>query len=277
MALTQDHLKISDIKNDLILLKDGSASLVLQTSAVNFGLLSEEEQVAIIYSFAGLLNSLSFPIQIVIRSERLDVSEYLVKLQNLANAQKNPLLARMINSYTEFTKSVIKDNEVLDKQFYIVLNISSVELGVLSRGAEDKLKRALTALTPRKEHLVRQLSRVGLKARQLNSEELVKLFYDIYNGTDEASQSVPATPQPPVQTTITRPQTIPVNPARNAAQREAGGPVPPQPRPLNITRMPQIIPQATLTTNNLPAAPAQAWQAGQMPKRTPFIVEELAD
>ncbi len=282
MPNTQDHLKMADIKNDLVVLKDGGVSLVLQTSAVNFGLLSEEEQVGIIYSFAGLLNSLSFAIQIVIRSERLDVSEYINKLRLLSQTQKNPLLVKMINSYTEFTKSVIKDNEVLDKQFYIVLNTTNVEVGVLNRNLEEKLKRALTILTPRKEHLVRQLSRVGLKAKQLNTEELVKLYYDIYNGQDDAQNDViPSavegsnTPQPKL-TQIPQVAPLPRNDiAQPVINRPQTIPVIPQPRPLNLTRIQQPAATPAPTPSYQPQTPTN--YPYQMPKRTPFIVEELND
>src|SRR5579872_6145401 len=99
MASSQDFVPIADIKEDTLLLKDGSMAIVLETSAVNFGLLSENEQLAIISSFAGMLNSLSFAIQIVIRSKRLDISHYLNSLNDAKLKQKNPLLSQMIDHY----------------------------------------------------------------------------------------------------------------------------------------------------------------------------------
>ena len=77
VATTQDHLDVETIQDDLVILKNGICSVVIQASAINFGLLSEEEQDATIYSYAGLLNSLSFPIQIMIKSEKKDISAYL--------------------------------------------------------------------------------------------------------------------------------------------------------------------------------------------------------
>ena len=122
---TQDNILIEDIKQDIILLKGGGAALVLRTTAVNFGLLSGEEQLAIIQSFGQTLNSLSFPIQIVIRSKRLDISEYLQMLDKAIRLQGNSLLAGMMVRYKQFIKSSIKENEVLDKSFYIIIPLYS--------------------------------------------------------------------------------------------------------------------------------------------------------
>src|SRR2546428_839405 len=115
MSTTQEHLLVKDITDDIILLKNGGGALVLQVSAVNFGLLSDMEQIAIISSFAQMLNSLSFSIQIVIRSERLNISSYLNLLSKAQKAQTNPLLLKMIVSYKQFIQTTIKENEVLDK------------------------------------------------------------------------------------------------------------------------------------------------------------------
>lgn len=199
MNSTQQHLVIEDIKDGLVLLKDGSVSLILETTAVNFGLLSEEEQVAIIYSFAGLLNSLSFPIQIVIRSKILDVSSYLQLLNLALNRQTNPLLIRMTQGYINFVQSIIKINQVLDKQFYICLNVTSIEIGLLTKGSQNKFKKALIILSPRRDHIIRQLQRIGLRNKQLTTEALIMLFYDINNGAIAHTQLVAKPIQTPIQ------------------------------------------------------------------------------
>lgn len=195
MHTTQKHLSISDIASDILLLKDGGAALILQVSAVNFGLLSDREQTAIIYSFAQMLNSLSFTIQIVIISERLNISSYLLLLDKAQAAQSNPLLANMMLEYKQFIQSVIKENEVLDKKFYLVIPLFNLELGLTSskQVLEQKIK---TILLPRRDQIIRQLSRVGLKATQLTKQKLIELFFGIYNGQTierEVYQSV--TPQ----------------------------------------------------------------------------------
>lgn len=181
MNTTQEHLLISDIYNDILLLKNGGGALVLQVWSVNFGLLSEREQGAIIFAFAQMLNSLSFTIQIIIHSERLNIGSYLTTLDSAQKAQTNPLLSQMIIEYKEFIQSTIKENEVLDKKFYVVIPLFSLELGLTSSKAnlEQKIK---TVLIPRRDQIARQLSRVGLKTMQLTGQKLIEAFYDIYNG-----------------------------------------------------------------------------------------------
>lgn len=166
----------------------------MQVSAVNFGLLSEREQVAIISSFAQMLNSLSFSIQIMIHSQRLNISSYLQILDTAQKAQSNPLLSEMIIRYKKFIQATIRENEVLDKQFYVVIPLFSLELGLTTskQNLEQKVK---TVLLPRRDQVVRQLGRVGLKATQLQKKQLVELFYNIYNGeTPEKETSLPINP-----------------------------------------------------------------------------------
>lgn len=192
-ASTQVFTEIVDVDRDLIMFADGSVALVIATTAVNFGLLSEKEQDAIIYSYAGLLNSLSFPIQILIQTKHKDISAYLKLLEDQEKLQKNPKLARNIHGYRLFVASMVKEKDVLDKKFYIVLPFSRIELGISStllfgpkRAGLPYEKsyifdRAQTVLLPKKDHLVRLLARVGLHATQLNSDSLVKLFFSMYN------------------------------------------------------------------------------------------------
>jgi len=214
---TQNHLPIKDIREDIILLKSGGAAVVLQTTAVNFALLSEMEQVAIISAFGQTLNSLSFPIQILIRSKRLDITSYLKVLDMAISIQPNPLLSKLMTQYRMFVQSLIKQNEVLDKHFFIVIPLSGLELGIF-RKSDDIIKKAKTLLGPKKEQIARQLSRVGLKTTQLSTKALVELFYDIYNPRGETieapteiqKQAPLATPITP---TIIQPKQIPVAPA----------------------------------------------------------------
>ena len=192
-ASTQEHLEIEDICDDLIILKDGSCCLILSISAVNFGLLSEKEQEATIFAYAGLLNSLTFPIQILIRSQKKDVSSYLRILQVEENKQINEKLKNQIQKYRTFIEATVKENNVLDKKFYIAIPFSSLELGIkaapASFGGKKSLpypkhyilERAKNALFPKRDHLIRQFARIGLKVEQLNTQKLIELFYRIYN------------------------------------------------------------------------------------------------
>ncbi len=203
---TQEHLEIYDIRDNLIILKDGSVTLTIQTTAVNFGLLSEMEQDAIIYAYAGLLNSLTFPIQIVIRSKRKDISSYVSQLQKAEDEQQNALLKNQIAKYRDFIVKTVKENNVLDKKFYICIPFSSLELGVSSSAkllikqtglplpVETIIEKAKVALAPKAEHIYRQLGRLGLRARQLNTQELIELFYTIYNPGAEGTELVGSVP-----------------------------------------------------------------------------------
>src|SRR5687768_13615564 len=118
---TQDHLDIEDIREDLVVLKNGAICSVLATTAVNFDLLSEIEQDAIISAFSMLLNSLTFPVQVVIRSKRLDITKYIEKVKRIEEKLTDPLLRHQAEAYRKFVQDFIQDNEVLDKKFYVVV------------------------------------------------------------------------------------------------------------------------------------------------------------
>lgn len=191
-STTQNFLEIEDIKDDLLLLSDGSCALIIETTAVNFSLLSEKEQDAMIFAYSGTLNSLSFPIQIFIRSRRKDISGYLENLNSAETKQTDPVLANRIKQYREFITSTVKERNVLDKKFYIVIPFSALELGVANVKTLSGKKglpypknyifeRAKTVLMPKKDHLVRQLNRLGLKGTQVTTQRLIELFHDIYN------------------------------------------------------------------------------------------------
>ncbi len=192
-STTQSHLDIEDIRDDLVILKDGSAALVLQTTAVNFGLLSEKEQDAMIYAYGGLLNSLTFPIQIMIISAQKDISAYLKLLKNEEEKAGKVELRDQISKYRRFVEKIVSENKVLDKKFYIVLPFSSLELGMKSAGSslfgQRKLQlpinfileKAKNSLYPKRDHITRQLARIGLKCEQLKTQKLIELFYNLYN------------------------------------------------------------------------------------------------
>jgi len=192
-STTQRFTEIETIDQDLLMFVDGSCSIVISTTAVNFGLLSEREQDATISAYAGLLNSLSFPIEVLIRTQHKDVTAYLRLLEDQERKQKNPKLQKSIHNYRLFVAATVKEKDVLDKKFYIVIPFSYLELGA-SAGAlfgNNKkglpysrsyiFERALTVLNPKRDHILRLLTRVGLQSYQLTSEQLIKLFFAIYN------------------------------------------------------------------------------------------------
>ena len=200
-ASTQEHLDIYSIKDHLVFLKDGGVALVLKTTAINFNLLSEEEQDATIYAYAGLLNSLSFSIQILIRSQRKNISDYLDLIDSRIQATPSQKIKEQLLKYRQFVKSLVKENRVLEKKFYIIVPFSTVELGLTSSSFNPLAKspqkppfdldyigeKASMALYPRRDHIIRQFARLGLRASQLTTPELVNLFYSIYNQSTAAT------------------------------------------------------------------------------------------
>ncbi len=254
MSLTQQHLSISDIKDDLLLLKSGGAALVLQTSAVNFGLLSEREQLGIIAAFAQMLNSLSFSIQILILSERLNISSYLLLLDKAQKMQTNPLLSQMMVLYRQFIQNIVKENEVLDKKFYIVIPVFAIELG-LKNDLTSTLKKSKNLLLPRRDQLIRQLNRIGLKSTQLNTRQLIELFYDLYNGTSYIEAETRSLTDKPV--------VEPVNLS--------------QPKPKLFPSPAAVASQPTPATGTTFAAAPINDQTPRPTRNSPFVVEELTD
>ena len=193
-ATSQKHLPLADITEDIALYKDGGAAIVLESTSLNFGLLSEKEQQAVIAAYAALLNSLSFPIQIIVRSQRKDISSYLKYLDEAAQKIQNPKLAYLMKDYRQFITETVKKKNVLGKRFYLAIPFSPLELGVTKsilatiKGAgplpfpkKYVIKKAKVILYPRRDHLIRQAGRLSIKLKQLSTTELIALFFDIYN------------------------------------------------------------------------------------------------
>ncbi len=217
-ASTQEHLDIYTIKDHLVFCKDGSVALVLQTTAINFGLLSDEEQDATIYAYAALINSLSFPIQILIRSQRKDVSEYIELLDQRMQEVQSQKVKETIIKYRQFIKSLVKENRVLEKRFYVIVPFTTVELGITASAFNPFAKipqkppfdlsyiseKAMLTLYPKRDHLIRQFARIGLKARQMTTPELISFFYNIYNPSASLLKNHPETEA--------KPEALPVQP-----------------------------------------------------------------
>lgn len=175
---TQNFTQIKDIENDIVIFENNRACLVIELNAVNFSLLSPQEQESKIFAYSGLLNSLSFPIQIVIRSKKLDISSYLRLLDIEAQKAQNQTSSDQIKRYKDFVANLVKVNTILDKKFYVVIYFSFLEK-VASLGNFDEEAKA--NLHSKASSLSSQLARLNLKAKILQKDELTKLFYDLYN------------------------------------------------------------------------------------------------
>jgi hypothetical protein len=204
-STTQNFLDIYDITNNMIIMKDGSVAVILTVSAMNFGLLAEAEQDAIIYAYAALLNSLAYPIQIVIQSQTKDATAYLAKLKEQEKKASAPTKKKLIQDYSLFVSNLIKQRNVLDKKFYVVIPASTLELGFISAqsfipGSNkfditsiDKtiiLEKAINLLEPKIDHLIAQFNRIGLFANQLNTQEIIQVFYNNYNPEASEGQKI---------------------------------------------------------------------------------------
>lgn len=189
-----DHLPIADITEDIMVYKDGGAAIVMESTSLNFGLLSEKEQEAVIVAYAALINSLSFSIQIVVRSERKNIGSYMSYLATYRQKATNPKLVSLMDSYRDFILDTVKKKNVLGKRFFIIIPFSPLELGVAKSAlslAKRKgplpytksyvVKKAKISLYPKRDHLIRQARRLGLTLTQLSTDELVKLMFHIYN------------------------------------------------------------------------------------------------
>ncbi len=211
ISSTQAHLDIADIKNNIVILTNGGACAIVETNAINFDLLSLPEQDAAISSYSALLNSLTFPMQITIRSKKMDISEYLEKIKEIEDKQSNPKIQGQIRMYRSFIRDeLVTKEEVLDKNFYVTIPYKIFDLAsvnpagwindFINRDAktsnknklnvESIIQQALPDLAPKVSFLLKEFSRMNIKARQLNTSELIKLFYDLYNSESSQTQKL---------------------------------------------------------------------------------------
>jgi hypothetical protein len=203
-STTQNHLPIADITNDIVVYKDGGAAIVLESTSLNFGLLSEKEQSAVIAAYAAMINSLSFSVQILVRTQRKDITSYISYLDEQAAKLRHPLLIKLMADYKGFILESVKKKNVLGKRFYVILYLSPLELGVgksiqafakrgqtLPFSKSYVVKKAKITLYPRRDHLIRQAGRLGIKFRQYTTAELVDLYYTIYNPERPAVKKEP--------------------------------------------------------------------------------------
>ncbi len=202
---TQDFIPVADITNDLVIYKDGGAALVMESTSLNFGLLSEKEQEAVIAAYAAMINSLTFSMQVVVLTQKKDISSYLNYLDTEAKKITQPLLAKLMESYRGFITDSVKKRNVLGKRFFVVIYLSPLELGIANsvKAITKKrsgplpftksyvVKKAKITLYPRRDHLIRQGGRLGIKFRQLSTAELINLFYSIYNPEKPAVKKEP--------------------------------------------------------------------------------------
>lgn len=202
-ASTQQHLAIAQIRDSMVVMKDGTFRAVLVVSAVNFALKSGQEQEAIIYQFQSFLNSLTSPIQILVQSRQLDLNGYLQDLATRAKDQPNQLLQFQMVDYIDFVGRLITLANIMEKRFFVVVPHNTVAGG--SRGlmnvllggrkttphfTQQQFDHYRQELTERVNVIVSGLSGLGLRAVQLNTQELVEFYYSIYNPEEAVEEKL---------------------------------------------------------------------------------------
>lgn len=192
---TQSRLDIAEIKEGVVVLKDGSMRAIIVVSSTNFSLKSGEEQNALINSYQSFLNSLEFPIQILMQSRKLDIHSYLDKLRGYMQQQTNELLRLQTQEYIEYVSKLIEFASIMNKTFYVVvpLSVTAAKQGFISRLASlinpvKTISLKTQEFEKRREELYQRVNQVlgglgamGLRTITLNTEELVELLYNSYN------------------------------------------------------------------------------------------------
>ena len=200
---TQEFIPIDTIRDGVVMLRSNQGMrAILMVSALNFALKSEEEQDAIVYQYQNFLNSLDFPMQFIAQSRRLNIQPYLDTLAEREKQESNELLKMQISEYVEFVKSFVELSKIVSKSFYAVVpfhqsateQASSVMKGI--SGLFDRTKSKQPAIdenqfTEWKNQLIQRvdavtlgLRRLDLRVAMLNTEELIELFYGLYNPTE---------------------------------------------------------------------------------------------
>ncbi len=198
---TQHFLNIADIRDDVMILRNGELRQVLQVTAFNFALKSEEEQAAIIYQYQAFLNSLQFPIQILIQSRQLDLTRYLTNLQGLLSKTSSPLMRNQIADYIEFVSRLISLGNIMEKHFYTIIPLATPAIRARSlfgqilrretvRINDKDLASAKIKMAERVDTIRSGLGSLGLGASLLGTEQLKQLLYNTYNPVEaQATES----------------------------------------------------------------------------------------
>lgn len=203
---TQDFVPVKEIRDGIVVLKDGSMLMIFMCSSLNFALKSAEEQQAIIMQYQNFLNSLDFTVQILVQSRRLDIRPYLSSLSERMGSQPNELLKVQLKEYINFIRNFTEGVSIMEKSFYVVVpyqppvfqagsgsNTSKLFsfFGGKSDAREEKKQQLLsfeenrTQLEQRSSVVTQGLMRSGVRSVALGTEELIELFYRIFNPDEQ--------------------------------------------------------------------------------------------
>jgi hypothetical protein len=200
---TQRYLDILELKDDIVVLKDGTIRAILLVSSINFALKSEDEQGAVISSYTQFLNSLDFSIQIVIQSRRLNIDDYLDRLKKSEQNQRSELLRMQTREYREYISELIQIADLMSKRFYVVVPfmphsdkpkrfftriLETVSPTTVIHLKQQQFLLYREQLLRRVDYVIDGLSACGLKAVMLDTQSLIELYYNTYNAESVGQQ-----------------------------------------------------------------------------------------
>lgn len=177
------QIKIKEVKDSILVLPNNQYRVVLETSSINFELKSEEEQDVLIDSFQNFLNSLPCELQILIRVREVDIDRYLEQISQTKTHEKEKVYKDQIGNYCEFIKNLVSGNKILSRRFYVVIPYHHED-----RSQDFNLIKEKINLN--RDIVSKGLEKLGMKARQLDSLELLDLFYSFYNPRQSKTQEL---------------------------------------------------------------------------------------
>lgn len=195
-ASTQKFVPVRDVRDNVLILKDGKICTILLASSINFALKSQGEQQAILQQFQSFLNTLDFTLQIYIQSRRLNIEPYLAQLKAREEAQYNDLMRIQLREYMAFIQNFTEEVDVMTKNFFVVIPYTPAQINAqkgftnlisgtnTNSGEKSSFEEHRSQLEQRVNIVEQGLNRVGVKTIALKSEDLIELYYHIFNPSD---------------------------------------------------------------------------------------------
>lgn len=202
VASTQNSLLLSELRDSMVVMSDGTFRAIVACKSINFDLMSERERGGVETNYQDFLNALRFPIQILVRSQRVDIGPYLDKLELLRRDQDNMLLGVLMDDYINFIDLLSQEANIMDKSFFVVIpyypageitNVVEQSKGffnsifggnkknTITKIDKDTYEKAKDEIRNRVESVVHGLTQIGVRATQLNTKQIGELYYNIYN------------------------------------------------------------------------------------------------
>ncbi len=196
---SQRFLDVAEIRDDIVIMRDGTLRCVLLVSSINFSLKSLDEQNAIVQAYMQFLNGIDYPLQVVIQSRRMNIDHYMSQLDESEKTITNDLLKRQIRDYKDFVKQLVQLGDIMQKRFYVVIQLNpETDKGTVQKGftqrladifsptiagklTEDRFQKLKFDLSLRINQIIGGLSSMSLNAVQLDTQSLIEMLYTVYN------------------------------------------------------------------------------------------------